>query len=250
MGRIWRKISLLLVVVTALVLVGARGAHSSPPSFHLRFDTEFSRTRLGSHWTKYHGRDGCCPMTYWAPSHLVEGGGLLTMNIGRDPAYGYKWIAAGMSQGRSLNQTYGWWSVRFRMAKGAGTAFAMMLWPKTGWPPEIDFAEEGPSMGANRSVVTSTLHYGRRNSMIHHSVRANFTKWHTVGVKWTPGRIAYRLDGHTWATVTGRHVPDQPMHLSIQTEVGPKGTDNTMPTSHTPSPTRLQINWVRVYRYS
>jgi beta-glucanase (GH16 family) len=244
-----RTLLLLLVVVSALMLAGARVARSSAPSFRLRADAEFSQRHLSSGWTQYHGRDGCCKMTYWAPTHLVVHGGLLTMRIGRDPAYGYKWIAAGMSQGRSVNQTYGWWSVRFRMGKGAGTAFAMMLWPQKGWPPEIDFAEEGPGMGASRSTVTATLHYGSHNTMIHNTRRVDLTKWHTMGVIWTPGRIQYRLDGRTWATITGSSVPHQPMHLAIQTEVGPKGTDKTMPSSHTPSPTKLQIDWVRVYRY-
>lgn len=250
MRTVSRHFPLVLAAAAAMLLALPGAARSAAPSFRLRFDAEFSHTRLTPGWTQYQGQDGCCRMTYWARSHLVEHGGLLTMRIGRDPAYGYRWIAAGMSQGRSLNQTYGWWSVRFRMAKGAGTAFAMMLWPQKGWPPEIDFAEEGPGMGAARSVMTSTLHYGSNNTMIHHSVRANFTRWHTMGVIWTPGMIRYRLDGHTWATITGSHVPHQPMHLCIQTEVGPKGQDKTMPTSRTPSPTRLQIDWVRVWRYS
>jgi beta-glucanase (GH16 family) len=249
MRTVGRTVLLLLVLVTALVLATARGAHSSTASFHLRFAGEFSHGSLSRSWTRYHGQDGCCKMTYWAPTHLVVRSGVLSMRIGRDPAYGYKWIAAGMSQGRSLNQTYGWWSVKFRMARGAGTAFAMMLWPQKGWPPEIDFAEEGPGMGASRSLVTATLHYGSNNTMIHNKRRVDLTKWHTMGVIWTPGMIRYRLDGRTWATITGSHVPHQPMHLCIQTEVGPKGKDNTMPTSRTPSPTRLQIDWVHVYRY-
>ena len=250
MRKLPRNAPLLVVAVVALFLSTATGARSSTPSFHLRFAATFSSSRLSSSWTQYQGHDGCCKMTYWARSHLVPHAGVLSMRIGRDPAYGYRWIAAGMSQGRSLNQTYGWWSVRFRMARGTGTAFAMMLWPQNGWPPEIDFAEEGPGMGASRSVMTSTLHYGSQNTMIHHAVHADFTKWHTMGVIWTPGHIRYRLDGRTWATITGSHVPAQPMHLCIQTEVGPKGGDKTMPTSRTPSPTRLQIDWVRVWRYS
>jgi beta-glucanase (GH16 family) len=249
-----RRLALVVGLIGTLLVAGiltAPGAtRASTRSFHLRFDGEFSGTRLSSSWTQYNGHDGCCAMTYWARTHLVEGGGVLTMRIGKDPAYGYKWIAAGMSQGRSLNQTYGIWSVRFRMGRGAGTALAMMLWPQSGWPPEIDFAEEGPSMGGSRSEMTSTLHYGSGNIMIHHSVRADFTKWHRMSVRWTPGRIEYLLDGRTWATIAGSMVPHQPMHLCIQTEVGPKGTDRTLPTSTTPSPTRLQIDWVHVYRYS
>lgn len=255
MGTMGRRWVLLLFAAMALGLAGPLAtplghARASTPSFHLRFDAEFRLTHLTPGWTQYHGQDGCCRMTYWAPSHLVEGGGILTMKIGRDPAYGRRWISAGMNQARSLNQTYGWWAVRFRMARGTGTALAMMLWPQHGWPPEIDFAEESPSMGASRSEMTTTLHYGSGNTEIHHAIRANFTVWHTMGVIWTPGLIRFRLDGRTWATIRGSEVPHQPMHLCIQTEVGPKGSDHTMPTSRTPSPTRLELDWVHIWRYS
>jgi beta-glucanase (GH16 family) len=238
------------VLAAVAVLAAPAATQAATPRLHLRFDAEFTKTALSSTWTQYNGQDHCCAMTYWLRTHLVEAGGVLTQKIGKDPARGYKWTAAGMSQGRSLNQTYGAWYVRFRMNRGTGTAFAMMLWPQHGWPPEIDFAEEGPRMGTTRSVITSTLHYGARNTMIHHSVNADFTRWHTVGVVWTRGRVSYRLDGRTWATITGSVVPHQPMHLCIQTEVGPKGNDRTYPTAATPSPTRLQIDWVRVYSYS
>ncbi len=252
MATLLRTPARLIAAAFTLLMIGVQPASTAAatPSFHLVFDAEFSGTRLSSAWTQYNGQDGCCRMTRWAPSHLVEGGGMLTMKIGRDPAFGWHWIAAGMSQGRSLNQTYGAWAVRFRMQRGAGTAFAMMLWPQSGWPPEIDFAEEGPGMGSTRRLMTSTLHYGSSNTMIHHAVYADFTRWHTMSVRWTPGKISYLLDGRPWAQITGSHVPHQPMHLSIQTEVGPKGSDTTYPTASTPSPTRLEIDWVHVYRYS
>ena len=156
-------------------------------------------------------------------------------------------MSAGVSMGRSLNQTYGKYRVRFRITKGRGVGMCMLLWPKHGWPPEIDFAEESSAVGARR-WETSTLHYGRRNSEIHHRVHANFTHWHTIGVNWRPGKLVYVLDGHAWARITGPEVPDVPMHLGIQTHVGTNGNTGLDPDSTTPAKVGLQIDWVKVYR--
>jgi beta-glucanase (GH16 family) len=80
-------------------------------------------------------------------------------------------------------------------------------------------------------------------------VHANFTKWHTIGVTWAPGLLRYTLDGRTWAQVTGRHVPDVPMHLGIQTHVGTNGQTGPNPDSTTPSRVGLQIDWIKIWRY-
>ena len=47
---------------------------------------------------------------------------------------------------------------------------------------------------------------------------ANFAKWHTLGVQWSPGRIVYTIDGRAWATVKHKAVPTIPMVLAMQTQ--------------------------------
>jgi beta-glucanase (GH16 family) len=243
-----------LIAAGVLLAAAAAPAVAQPSapaagSFHLIFTDSFNGTSLAGGWTQYNGREGgCCPQTIWARTHLHVSGGVLTMDIGKDPAYGGAWVGAGISQGRSLLRTYGEWNVRFRMTRGTGTAMCMLLTPKSSTPTAIDFAEESPAMGATRSEETSTLHYG--SSMIHNHVTGDFTQWHVMGVQWTPGRLVYTLDGRTWAVTTGSHVPTVPLHLAIQTESGPKGSVHVSPDASTPNPVQLQIDWVQVYSYS
>jgi beta-glucanase (GH16 family) len=172
---------------------------------------------------------------------------VLTIDASQDPSTD-RWTSGGISMGRSLNQTYGAWSFRFRMDPGVGVKMCALLWPRQGWPPEIDFAESS-SADANRRGLSSTLHYGSSNSMLHRHLAVDYSAWHTMAVRWTPRRISYRLDGHMWATVTS-HIPDKPMHLGIQTTVGLSNGNGQVPDSTTPAHVGLHIAWVRVSRYT
>lgn len=250
-----RRLALILPVLAVVTLAtvttpaSARPVRQAAPSFHLIFTDNFNGTSLAGGWTQYNGREGgCCPQTIWARTHLHVGGGVLTMDIGKDSAYNGAWVGAGISQGRTLLRTYGEWMVRFRMTRGTGTAMCMLLSPKSSTPTAVDFAEESPAMGTTRTEETSTLHYG--SAMVHNNVTSDFTQWHTMGVQWTPGKLVYTLDGRTWAVTTSGHVPSVPLHLAIQTESGPKGSVHVSPNATTPDPVQLQIDWVQVYSYS
>jgi beta-glucanase (GH16 family) len=235
------------VLGIALLIVLATPSQASA-AWRLRFAANFRHGLNTKIWTRYDGTPRCCHQTRWRPSHVVVKGGILRLQNYRDRAYGGRWVSAGVSMGRSLNQTYGKYRVRFRMTKGHGIGMCMLLWPAHGWPPEVDFAEESSSVGARR-FETSTLHFGRHNSEIHHRVHANFTRWHTIGVNWRPGKLVYTLDGHAWARTIGPEVPDVPMHLGLQTHVGTNGNTGSAPDSATPAKVGLQIDWIKVYRY-
>jgi hypothetical protein len=58
------------------------------------------------------------------------------------------------------------------------------------------------------------------------------------------------LDGHAWARVWNSHVPNRPMHLGIQTHVGSNGSTGPSPGSTTPSKVGLQIDWIKVWRWT
>jgi beta-glucanase (GH16 family) len=237
----------LATLCIAMLIALAVPAQASA-SFTLRYYGQFRHGINTRVWTEYKGTPNCCPDTLWRRSHVVVKRGILRLQNYRDPAYGGRWVSGGVSMGRSLNQTYGRYHIRFRMTKGRGVGMCMFLWPHHGWPPEVDFAEESSAVGGRR-WETATLHYGSRNTEIHHRVHANFTKWHTIGVTWAPGLLRYTLDGRTWAQVTGRHVPDVPMHLGIQTHVGTNGQTGPNPDSTTPSRVGLQIDWIKIWRY-
>jgi beta-glucanase (GH16 family) len=242
-----RLVVVIVALAVGLVAASAQDAHASA-TWKLRFSGNFRHGINTSIWTRYSGTPTCCPDTFWAKSHVVVKSGILRLQNYRDPAFGGRWVSGGVSMGRSLNQTYGKYQVRFRITQGRGVGMCIFLWPKSGWPPEIDFAEESSAVG-QRQLETATLHYGSHNTEIHSRVRANFQSWHTIGLNWTPGKILYTLDGRAWGSVTGSHVPNVPMHLGIQTHVGSNGNSGPGPGSTTPSKVGLQIDWVHIWRF-
>jgi beta-glucanase (GH16 family) len=102
--------------------------------------------------------------------------------------------------------------VRAKFDRSTSIQHAMLLWPTSGWPPEIDFSEGPTSNG-----VMATSHWGAGNSQMHAFKQVDMTQWHTYGVEWTPTRLLFTIDGAGWATMGGSAVPHQTMKLAIQT---------------------------------
>jgi beta-glucanase (GH16 family) len=218
------------------------------PGWKRVFSDDFNGSALDAGaWGTYTGTPGGDPGGLWDPSHVVVHDGMLELQTYRDSAFGNRWVSGGLSSARALKQTYGKYLVRFRMDPGYGIAGVVLLWPSSGdWPPEIDFAEDG---GGNRSETTATLHYGSSDAQIARSVKADFSKWHTVGVEWSPGRLVYTLDGAVWDTLSSPQVPAQPMEMDIQTQAGTCGQVETpCPDASTPDHVNLQVDWVVAYR--
>jgi beta-glucanase (GH16 family) len=216
--------------------------------WHRVFSDDFKHGLDRSKWGRYSGQPGGDPGGRWEPSHVVVRDGVLNLETYRDRRYGDRWVSGGLSSARALKQTYGKYEVRFRMDAGKGVAGILLLWPvRDHWPPEIDFAENGGTTRRRRSM-SATLHYGAENDQIQREVRADFTRWHTMGLEWTPGKLVYTLDGRPWGRVRGRHVPREPMELAMQTQAGTCGDRYApCPDSTTPAEVNMQIDWVRVY---
>jgi beta-glucanase (GH16 family) len=244
---------LLPFLAVSLLLVGAAAASASAlhghahkkSKWHAVYKGDFSSGYSKKIWTRYNGTPTCCSATRWSRSHLVAKHGIMNLQNYRDSG---RWLSAGMSMGKSVNLTYGKWSVRFRMDRGGGVGMCLALWPEHGWPPEVDFAEESSRYGSRR-IETGTLHYGPHNSQNHARVNANFSKWHVMSVELTPHKLVYLLDGKRWHTVTGSAVPHQPMHLFMQTHVGSNGSSGEMPAATLSRHVDLHVDWVRVYRW-
>jgi len=223
------------------------------PGWTMAFSDNFTGSHLNeNNWGPYSGVPNGDNNGWWDPSHVVESGGVLNLESYVDPSHanpsnpnGY--VSGGVSSGRALHQTYGKYEVRFRIDQGDGIATALLLWPaEGGWPPEIDFAENGSGV---RDHMTATLHYGSDDSTIQKDLNGDFTQWHTLGVEWTPGSLAFTMDGSTWATITDSHVPDVPMELDMQTQAGECGVD-PCPDASTPARVDMQIDWVVAYAYT
>ncbi|HMC09273.1 MAG TPA: glycoside hydrolase family 16 protein [Actinomycetota bacterium] len=218
------------------------------PGWKMVFSDDFTGSSLNRRaWGAYNGQPGGDPGGWWDPSHVVVGNGMLELQNYQDPAFGNRWVSGGVSSAPALKQTYGKYLVRFRVDRGNGISGIALLWPSSGgWPPEIDFAEDG---GGNRSHTTATLHYGSGNSQVQRSVPADFSQWHTIGVEWTAGLLTYTLDGTVWAAVASANVPAVPMEMDMQTQSGTCGDQwAPCPDASTPTRVNMQVDWVVAYK--
>jgi hypothetical protein len=218
------------------------------PGWHQVLAENFSGSTLPSGWGAYEGHPGGEPDGMWLPSHVTVGNGAMHLNGYQD---GGRWATGGVMNSHAASLQYGKYEVRFRMTKGVGVKYAILLWPHAeNWPVggEIDFAEDGGS--GTRDHTSGTIHYGADNSTIQRELTGvDFSQWHTVGVEWTPGKIAYTLDGKAWGSVLSSHVPTSVMDLGIQTETGTCGEQWLgCPDATTPSHVNLDVDWVSVWK--
>ena len=216
----------------------------NPIGWRRVFSDDFNGTQLDpKKWGKYSGEPGGDPGGWWDPSHVVVANGMVSLLNYKDPRFGGRWVSGGMSSAVALHQEYGKYAIRFRVDAGQGIAYAILLWPSNNtWPPEIDFAEDG---GGARQLSTATVHFNPGDDQLQRAVRADFTKWHTMGVEWTPDSLRYTIDGEVWATVKGPFVPKMKMELDAQTQAGTCGDKyQPCPSAKTPSTVKMQIDWV------
>jgi beta-glucanase (GH16 family) len=223
---------------------------SDPPGWHRVLADDFNHGLDTSRWGRYSGQPGGDPGGWWEPSHVVVRNGVLRLETYRDSRYGGRWVSGGVSSAPGLKQTYGKYLVRFRMDAGKGVAGVLLLFPSGDhWPPEIDFAESGGQTSA-RAEMSATLHYSSDNRQIQHTVHADFTRWHVMGVEWKPGRLVYTLDGRPWARIRSAHVPSERMEMDLQTQAGTCGDEfDPCPDATTPAQVNMLVDWVVAYAY-
>ena len=219
--------SLLLPTTPALAATSPTG---NLGVWHQTLREDFTSLNT-NRWGLYTGFPG--DFGVWKPSHVVASGGLGQIKGYRE---GTSFVTGGMMlQGQT--RTYGKYLVRARFERADGVGVCMMLWPQTGWPPEIDFTEAEATEGR----IMAASHWSSSNQRQLSFVGVDMTAWHTYGVEWAPNVVRYTLDGRVWATMTGAAVPHQPMNLVIQT-----GANKQIgAVSHA----NLLIDWVSVYKY-
>jgi len=196
---------------------------------------------------------------WWDPSHVVVHDGMRLQSY-RDPAHanpsnpnGY--VSGGVSSSRALRQQNGKYLIRFRMDAGRGIGHVLLMMPSgEGWPPEIDFSEDGAVSSSVRNHTAATLHCGSGGSdscRVQSSLGGiDLTVWHTMGMEWTPASVVYSLDGVPWAKVTSSQaaIPAPPMELDIQAQAGDCSTETPCPDATTPAHVNLQVDWVAAYK--
>jgi outer membrane protein OmpA-like peptidoglycan-associated protein len=210
---------------------------SDIPGYQLSYVTGFAGSSLPAGWFKYTGEPQGDASGQWAASHVVVSNNMLQLNTFEDPQFANAWVEGGVAKS-SAPHTYGAYFVRSRTT-GAGPTQVELLWPVSGWPPEIDFNETYGGVTATQA----TLHYTSANLQIHADLNIDMTAWHTWGVIWTPTAVTYTVDGSVWGTVADASaIPNQPMTLNLQQQIW-CSSGFACPTT----PESMDINWVAEY---
>jgi hypothetical protein len=245
---------------SAPVDVGSTGEevdNPAPPAggpWDLAFHDEFEDGTLEARkWSTRYPRAGalCCSnpdngeAQWYLPRNVVEQNGELQLVARREPSNGFPY-SSGLIQSKSaFNFTYGYAEARMWLPRGSGLWPAFWTWPTNErWPPEIDVVE---FYGDNRRNVYLTYHAptGSDESII---TRTDWTAgWHTFAIDWRPGSITWYIDGKQVKARRSQDVADIPLYLIANLAVA-NGSRAPAPTASTPSPSRLRIDWIRVWK--
>ncbi|MEM9986951.1 MAG: glycoside hydrolase family 16 protein [Bacteroidota bacterium] len=161
----------------------------------------------------------------------------------------------------NFSQAYGRFEARLKTPFGPG------LWPafwmlgdnidEVGWPQcgEIDVME---LRGQQPNIALGSLHgpgYSAGNAITgsFSMVDGRFdTEFHLYAVEWFEDRIDFFIDDFLYQRITREDIPDdaewvydQPFYLLLNVAVG--GTFVGFPSSQTPFPQTMTVDYVRVY---
>lgn len=190
-----------------------------------------------------------------AENVAIEGGVLKI--VARSTGSGF--TSARITTKGKFSQTYGRFEARIKMPYGPGLwpAFWMLgsdidtnPWPACG---EIDIMEY---RGQQPSIIHGSVHgpgYSGGNAITksYGFPNARFdTDFHIFAIEWSADYIHYYVDDVLYQEitpddVTGEWVYDHPFYILLNVAVG--GDYVGFPTSDTPFPQTMEVDWVRVY---
>lgn len=178
------------------------------------------------------------------PSNVFVADGMLQIkSVWRDSDN--KVTTGGLKSKLYLPGTGGWMECAMRQDPGVAKT-AVMLYPQSGWPPEIDYLEMGGDVTQvkDRQSMNATVHVNPANDRTGtHDLRADYTAWHIVGCRYGAGKLAWTLDGEDVGALVvnepgKQFVPTVPMYPIFQTECGPSSTP-------VEAGSLLQVAWMR-----
>ena len=241
-------------------------------------DDEFSSTRLDTtKWQTYTsapggfvGGDEC-----YSPNNVTLDSGNLRLTAtkqstaftcaGRSTNYRSGLI---LSKGR-FAQAYGRFEMRAMTPAGVGFQPAFWLLPENPYTQpggytygEIDVME---AWGQYPGLASPHLHYvqtpGTLQSGAYCSVPSMTTSYHTYAVEWTSSKMTFIYDGKTcWSTTwkpIARYQPagsvapspfNQKFYVIVNLAMGGPATPGNRATSTTKFPSRMSVDYVRVWR--
>ncbi len=219
------------------------GSPADAGVFTLRFQDDFDAPLdTKNSWTIFNGPGNGTNGPKSSLNTFVQNGVLVL----RATQINGVWYGAGVSSAKAVSQTFGKYEMMIRFAPGKGIRTAALIWPNSGWPPEVDFYEISDTY---RTINRLTNHYKSstsNNTMEHASYTGDLTQWHVVGLEWTPTSLSFTLDGVVMKVITS-NVPQQSMWFgqNVALKGGTKGPDET-----TPATVDAELDWVKIYSYT
>ncbi len=258
------------------------GTTPTTASRRLLFDDEFNGAAgglpSGSAWDPQEGAGwGAGQLqSYTARTQNVklDGAGSLALTARKESYRGEDGQAVGYTSARLQTKdrfsfTYGRVEARIKVPSGAGLwpAFWMLgddIYTK-GWPEagEIDVME---TIGSLPKELNGTVHAPQgawsgsadadgtewtRGEIYNHATSLS-DAFHVYAAEWKPDAIDFSIDGKVYFSINKAQMPgggrwtfDHPNHLLLNLAVG--GEWPGAPTSATPFPSTMLVDWVRVY---
>jgi beta-glucanase (GH16 family) len=195
------------------------------------------------------------------PSNVsLDGKGNLVITARQESYFGAPFTSARVKTQGKFAQAYGRYEARMKTVTGPGLwpAFWMLganidtkPWPQCG---EIDIMEQ---RGQEPNANNATIHgpgYSGGNAITKKYTLANGrfdTEFHVYAAEWGADYIDFFVDDFLYKRVTPKDVPgewvyNQPFFIIMNVAVG--GNYVGFPTTGTPFPQTLTVDYVRVYK--
>lgn len=227
-------------------------AGSAPDNSKWSFDTGTGTNGWGNSELEYY--------TSRPDNVQLDGNGKLVITAKSESYSGSGFTSARIKTKGKFSQAYGRFEARIKTPTGPGLwpAFWMLgsnidtkPWPQCG---EIDIMEQ---RGQQPSITYGTLHgpgYSGGNSIgkAYALTNGRFdTDYHIYAVEWGADHIDFFVDNFLYQrltpdNVTGEWVYNQPFYLLLNVAVG--GNFVGFPTTGTPFPQSMYVDYVKVYK--
>jgi len=264
----------LIIYISAAVLLaaatqkapGAAFGADKPTSsgyvmtFHDEFDGESldpGKWRTAYHWGAattinkelafyVDTQDSHRPITNVDPFTLKNG--VLTIQAAKNVEGGLPYTSGVITTQRSFSQTYGYFEARMKMPSGEGAwpTFWLVAANKD-WPPELDVVE---MVGQRPTVLLATEHDavdGHDVSKHCYPTVSDMTQdFHKYGLLWTATDLTWYFDDNVVCHLSTQPSQHTPMYIIMNLAIGSGGWTGA-PSTTTPFPQSLQVDYVRTY---
>jgi beta-glucanase (GH16 family) len=256
--------AIVLVAGASFLFLGS-SAYAQGTGWNLVFSDEFNGSSLNtSLWaTTYPGGGQCTQQNedgVYESGAISEGGGNLTITAANNGAYANDgggficpgpWESGLIQSQAKFTLTYGYFEERAKIPSGTGFWPAFWLYAPSGYSgPEIDIME---MLNTASTTVYQTYHaFGTSGQGDQYAATSSIdcsTNFCDFAVDWEPGSLTFYLNGVATYTYTGSDVSSTAMYILTNLAVGGSGSWPGSWNGGTPSPSYMQIDYIRAYQH-